>query len=70
MGDQLLKSRLLAASLLALSTCGTLALFGVVPTIARILSADSTPQNAPRQAEQPPNWWFSEQPPLGSSDRS
>ncbi|MFM7424558.1 MAG: hypothetical protein ACKO7W_06120 [Elainella sp.] len=38
MSSQSIKRQLLAASLFTLSTCGTLALFGSVPVIARILS--------------------------------
>lgn len=66
--DKLLKGRLVAASLLAISTCGTLALFGSVPVIARMLSAPGAP-DSPRQAEQPqPPRWFSEL--LPGSNRS
>lgn len=45
MSLQLIKAKLLAVSLFAVSACGTMALFGCVPVIARILSADqpSTP---------------------------
>ncbi|MBW4465271.1 MAG: hypothetical protein KME07_07495 [Pegethrix bostrychoides GSE-TBD4-15B] len=79
------QSRLLAGSLLVLSTCGTLALFGAVPMIERRLSA-FTPSNSPRQAQsdqlnqsdqlarpdQPeqPNWKLSKQPPLHLRPRS
>ncbi|NJO80486.1 MAG: hypothetical protein HC827_19585 [Cyanobacteria bacterium RM1_2_2] len=34
------QSKLLATGLLALSACGTMALFGSVPTVARLLSPD------------------------------
>jgi hypothetical protein len=45
MSLQSIKAKLLAVSLFAFSACGTVALFGCVPVIARILSTDhpSTP---------------------------
>jgi hypothetical protein len=70
MNRQVVKERLLAGSLLALSTGGTLALFGAVPLVADLFS--SPPPSWSQQAERQhsPNWRFSEQPPLRSSDRS
>jgi hypothetical protein len=45
MSLQSIKAKLLAVGLFTLSACGTVALFGAVPVIARILSDDipSTP---------------------------
>jgi len=67
---QLVKERLLAGSLLALSAGGTLVLFGAVPMVAHVFS--SPPPSWFQQAERQhlPNWRFSEQQPLRSNDRS
>jgi hypothetical protein len=70
---QSLKARLLAGSLFTLSACGTLALFGSVPVIARMLSTavPSVPEASRPAAEQHlPNWKFSEQPPIRAGNRS
>lgn len=48
---QAIKAQLLAASLFTLSTFGTLALFGSVPVIARILSDLPGQQAAPLPLE-------------------
>lgn len=41
MSLQSIRAKLLPVSLFALSACGTIALFGCVPVIARMLSDDS-----------------------------
>jgi hypothetical protein len=46
------KAKLWAASLFAASTCGTMALFGAVPVIARL--ADQQAQQAQTQPVRPP----------------
>lgn len=43
MSLQSIKAKLLAVGLFTLSACGTVALFGAVPVIARILSDDVPP---------------------------
>lgn len=47
------KTQLLAVSLFTLSTCGTLALFGSVPVIARMLSDLPGQSSVPLSFEQP-----------------
>lgn len=58
MSLQSIKAKLLAVSLFALSTGGTMALFGCVPVIARILSPDQQPVPPQTQAfPQPSTEW-------------
>lgn len=50
MSLQLVRAKLLAVGLFALSACGTVALFSSVPVIARILSDDQPSRPAQSQA--------------------
>ena len=58
MSLQSIKAKLLAVGLFALSTGGTMALFGCVPVIARMLSPDqpSMPPQTQAFPQQSPEW--------------